>query len=148
LEQLQKNDKETETKINAQLKRLEEQEKQSNNFRKSYQKYCNNQQLSVVDIKTILTRFKERNNSPLKTRAAELRQQWDNQKHRLNNFCITPVDGNENNMLVAAASTVPRDPVLQNMEQIIFEPTGSAEINSSEIAEQINSTDVMVSHMN
>jgi hypothetical protein len=39
MEQLQKKqDKETEAKINAQLKRMETQEKQSNNFRKSYQK--------------------------------------------------------------------------------------------------------------
>jgi hypothetical protein len=99
-------------------------------------------------MKTILTRFKERNDSPLKTRAAELRRQWDNRKHRLNDFRITPVVENDNNILMPVASTVPRDPVLQNMEQTIFEPTGSAEINSTEIAEQLISTDVLVSHIN
>jgi hypothetical protein len=130
------------------MKRKETQQKQEENFRKSYQKFCGNQQLSVADMRTILQKFKEKSDSPLKTKAIELRQQWHNRNHRLNVFVATPVIPTVNNIETQAVGMFPHDPVLDRMEREIFEPTGSGLNNSGEIAEQTISTDVLLSHQN
>jgi hypothetical protein len=62
-------------KQESEVKRLKVQAKQSENFRLSYQKYLSNQPLAVADMRNLMNRVKLRDDSPLKTRSADLKQQ-------------------------------------------------------------------------
>jgi hypothetical protein len=65
-------------------------EKESNEFRKSYQKYAKNLPLSTTDIRSLIRKVKHRDDSPLKTKTAELKQQWERRRHRLNDYFLNP----------------------------------------------------------
>jgi hypothetical protein len=81
---------EKEKQQECQQKRLKVQAKQTDNFRKSYQKFISNQPLAVADMRNLINRVKLRDDSPVKTRSADLKQQWEKRKHRYDDFLPTP----------------------------------------------------------
>jgi hypothetical protein len=124
---------------------LKVQAKQTDNFRKSYQKFISNQPLAVADMRNLINRVKLLDDSPLKTRLADLKQQWEKRKHRYDDFLPTPRSIGETGLIPVATTTV-QNPVLTQEEQIIFDSLGSGTNNFVEIAEQINSTSESESH--
>jgi hypothetical protein len=133
---------EKEKQQECQQKRMKVQAKQSDNFRKSYQKFISNQPLAVADLRNLMNRVKLRDDSPLKTRSADLKQQWEKRKHRYDDFLPTPRSTGETGLIPVPGppSTIVQPTVMTPEEQIIFGDLGSATNNFVETAEQIKST--------
>jgi hypothetical protein len=95
LEQVKKKEEEDERKrIEGEQKKQSQKDKDTANFRASYHKYISKQRLSTVDYRNLLRRIKEPTDSPIKTKVAELQQQWSNRKHRLDDYIV--VESEEN----------------------------------------------------
>jgi hypothetical protein len=102
-----------------------------------YQKYRGNQPLSVADMRNLLRKVKLRDDSPLRTKVAEVKAQWDKRKYRLDDFEITPQNEVGSDLVTPLGENV-RPPVWTPDEEIIFGETGSSDIISGNVAETNN----------
>jgi hypothetical protein len=94
----EKEDADNEKKRASEIKKAQQQEKEEGKFRQAYQKYVRNERLVADDLKVLLRKVKERDDSPLRSKIAELQQQWNKRKVRLDLFASTPQsDFDENN---------------------------------------------------
>jgi mRNA-degrading endonuclease YafQ of YafQ-DinJ toxin-antitoxin module len=109
------NDKNKQKKIdeNKQLRAT----KQGNRFKLSYQKFMNNHKLLATDMTNLLRKVRQPNDSPLRSKAHELQQQWEKRKHRFEDFLVnvpTPVgDG-----IISSPTTTAHVPVATVREQL------------------------------
>jgi hypothetical protein len=62
------------------MKKASQQEKENEKFRLAYQKYIRNDQLAADDLKTLIRKVKECDDSPLRSKIADLQQQWNRRK--------------------------------------------------------------------
>jgi hypothetical protein len=67
------------------------QEKETNKFKETFQRYVSNQRMNATDYRTLLRRVKQKNDSPLRPKLDGLMQQWQQRKHRIEDFIVIPV---------------------------------------------------------
>jgi hypothetical protein len=80
------------------MKKARQQEKEEGKFRQAYQKYVRNERVVADNLKVLLRKVKERDDSPLRSKIYELQQQWNKRKVPLDLFASTPQsDFDENN---------------------------------------------------
>jgi hypothetical protein len=83
-------DKDEEKKKIVNKKKSSQVQKEQEKFRASFQRYIRNETLKSDDYRTLLQRFKRSNDSPLRSKVGEMMQQWQQRKHRLDDFVPTP----------------------------------------------------------
>jgi hypothetical protein len=127
---------EQQKRSDSEAKKAAQQEKENMSFTESYHKYRNNQKLAGNDMKHLLRKVREANDSPLRTKIADLRQQWEKRKNRLDLFSTTPSrDFSEvrTNVPLLNSEIGERNIEINNLFLATF-------------AENENSTDELVSH--
>jgi hypothetical protein len=76
-----------------------QKEKESKIFRVAYRKYVKNERLLTVDIRSLLKRVKQPDDSPIKSKMVDLQAQWHRRKFRFDDFLLTsePTPSTTNN---------------------------------------------------
>jgi hypothetical protein len=92
-------------------------------------------------MKNLLKKVRQRDDSPIRSKLADIQQQWQQRKHRIEIFMATPPTEPAN----PVACTIVHDPVLQLTEELIFDNEGSENRILSEVTENQKSTDECVS---
>jgi benzoyl-CoA reductase/2-hydroxyglutaryl-CoA dehydratase subunit BcrC/BadD/HgdB len=90
----QKEATEREKRDSIEQKQQQRKQKDNSDFTNSIRRYRNNQPLKANDYKNLLRKIKHSDDSPLRTKVAEMKQQWNKRKHRLDVFMQTPENPN------------------------------------------------------
>jgi hypothetical protein len=126
----EKEDQDQQKKAAIASRKIQQQQKDSTNFRAAFNKYSNNQQLTAADTRTLLKKVRHRDDSPLALRKVDLDQQWEKRKHRLDDFRITPAVPTQNIFVDAVVPPVPAFldlPAIQNMGSVASLPASAGE---------------------
>jgi hypothetical protein len=143
LEKVQeKEDQDKQKQAAVENRKVMQQQKERDQFCISYKKYIGNEQLTVVDIRSMLKKIKERDDLPIASKKDDLYQQWEFRKHRLDAFRILPplvqqprIMGDDVEIPVHPTGIFLDLPEIQTM--------GSTTGILSTLAENENSTDVI-----
>jgi hypothetical protein len=92
----EKEDQEQQKKNAVKRRKNNQQDKERDAFRESYHKYVNNQRLTNNDLRNLLRNVRKRDDSPIRTKKAELHQQWLKRKERLDIYQLTPSNMSNN----------------------------------------------------
>jgi hypothetical protein len=84
----EKTDVEKMMKLEIQQRKEKQIQKEKMNFRASYHKYRTNQRLSTTDLRILLRRVRTADDPPVKSKLAEMVEQWNAWKYRLDDYDI------------------------------------------------------------
>jgi hypothetical protein len=77
-------------KATADAKRASKEDKENSHFTQSFQKFVANEKLTTTDLKNLLRKVKQRDDSPIRSKMVELKAQWEKRKHRFDAFRTQP----------------------------------------------------------
>jgi hypothetical protein len=97
-----KQDSEDQQKQQAAARRYEQTAKSQEKFIVAYNKYASNQNLHSEDLKALIKKVKKKDDTPLRSKITELREQWNRRKHRLMDFVLPRT----NEMTVTSTGTI------------------------------------------
>jgi hypothetical protein len=155
----EKTDVETMKKLEVQQRKEQQMQKEKMNFRASYRKYRSNQRLLTTDLRTLLRRVRTADDPPIKSKLADMVEQWNALKHRLDDYDVNDINTNVRddneiappNVFVDATPAVqqssnaivvgPQVLVPQPHENLLGSVGGSATLILSNSENQLNSTE-------